>query len=632
MERRDWMKDTWETMNMPVTVLPLEEESCQIIYQNPAAKKLCAPYASILEIMLPAEAETLLFAARGEKEIPAPLFCHIGEEVYSAVLFEQKGCQVCLLQEVSAYYKSNQRALDDAIMASQAKTSFLSEMSHDIRTPMGAIIGLTEIALSQENAPPKIRECLEKTKVASGHMMSLLNEVLDMSRIESGKIMIQPEETSVADLLHEILVVVKPQAQSANLTFHLEMNHVESEKIIADAVRLKQICLNLLSNAVKYTPAGGQIDFIFSILPEDTKGQVRLFAKVKDNGIGMSKEFLEKVFTPFEREESSTVNKIQGTGLGMAITQNLVNLMKGSIHVESKLGKGSCFSLSIPFEAVEEEEMLYVNSLSGKHVLLLDCNEKQSLTVKQMLESLHMSADIARNASEAVTLINDSVFSDSEYFAFLTAEKIPDVEMMTFLPEIRRRMGSSFPIIILSDNDFSQIEYMFTRAGADAFIPLPLFKNSLASGLYAYTKEGRQKQNKGDGKAAWDFSKKRILLVDDIEINREIALELLSDSGVTIETAENGKMAVDLFGQSAPFYYDMILMDIQMPVMNGLDAAREIRKLQREDAQIVPIIAMTANAFVEDVQNSLEAGMNAHISKPLDMEQVFSTMNIFLNR
>ncbi len=625
------LEPVWGQADLPVLALETEGESCRIVYQNEAASRLCA--GELFDIVPPQEVRELAEALRSYEPL-GPLFCHVENRVYAATLLRWEGWRLCLLQDATAYYHANQAALHEALMASQAKTSFLSEMSHDIRTPMGAIIGLTEIALSQQGIPSRVQECLAKIKVASGHMMSLLNEVLDMSRIESGKVIIQPAPVSVADLLHEVLIVVRPQADAGQLQFRLDMGPVEQERVLADGVRVRQICLNLLSNAVKYTPAGGEVEFYFSVLPDSRPGWVRMTIQVTDTGIGMSRDFLNRVFTPFEREEKSTVNKIQGTGLGMAITKNLVEQMGGLIHVESKPEEGSCFMVQIPFEAVEEEESQAAReALQGRRVLLLESDLKHGELVRKMLGALGMEVDWAQDADNAVLRLNDADLSGVTYVAFLTAETLPGVEMMAFLPELRKRIGGQFPILLLSENDWSQIEYMFTQAGVDGFIPLPLFRSRLAAGLEAYAHGGRLDSGwEAPSTPRWDLSRKRLLLVEDNELNREIALELLGGSGAAIETAVNGRQALERFQAAEPFYYDMVLMDIQMPVMNGLDATRAIRALPRDDAAWVPIIAMTANAFVEDVQNSLEAGMDAHISKPLDMEKVFSTIERFLGR
>ncbi len=630
MDNKEKLSQIWGGIALPVMILAAADGRCRTVYQNGAADALCSGQ-NLLD-RIPQElcgrlADDTLSLSEGDK----PFFCFLDGQVFSLIPFQWESYRVCMFHDVTDYYNQNQRTLNDAIMANKAKTSFLSEMSHDIRTPMGAIIGMTDIALMQPDIPVRVSECLGKIKVASGHMMSLLNEVLDMSRIESGRILIQEEDVDLADLLHEILTVTRPQADAGQLHFSLKLGQIAEERLRADSVRLKQIFLNLLSNAVKFTPPGGEVELSMEILPAEIPGSVFMKARVRDTGIGMSSEFLGKVFVAFEREEKSTVNKIQGTGLGMAITKNLVELMGGTIAVESKPRAGTCFTLEIPFQACKDEESLHIRALRGRRVLLLDADAARAKMTADMLDQLEMKTDLASTAAEAVELINDMSFSDDEYFALLTAEKIPDVEMLLFLPQIRQRMGIHFPILLLSENDWVQMEYVYTRAGIDGFIPLPLFRTRLSAQLYAFTPEARL-AHEASGQSHWNFQGKRILLAEDNEINREIALELLGMANLQIDTVENGRMAVERFRQTSPDYYDMILMDIQMPVMNGLEATRAIRNLNCADAQDIPIVAMTANAFVEDVKNSLDAGMNAHIAKPLDMEQVYSTLELFLGR
>ncbi|WP_322170707.1 hybrid sensor histidine kinase/response regulator [Acutalibacter caecimuris] len=594
------------------------------LYQNALAQALTG--GSLLAALPADEAQALCRALDGHPQ--PPLFLHLGGQVFSTAVFPQGGLAVCLLNPVTEYYMRNQAALDEALMASRAKTNFLSEMSHDIRTPMGAIVGLTEIALGQPGAPAKVHECLEKIKVASGHMMSLLNEVLDMSRIESGRVQIQPERASVADLLHEILVVAMPQADAGGLAFSLEMGQVAQEELLLDPVRLKQVCLNLLSNAIKYTPRGGQVWFHFAVLPAAGPDSVSMELVVRDNGIGMSREFLTKLFSPFEREERSVVNKIQGTGLGMAITKSLIELMGGVVCVESEPDKGSCFTVRIPFPTAPGAAVAFP-ALSGKRVLLLESDPHQAELALSMLRSLGMQADLAADANEAVFHVNSAALDGGGYYALLTAEKLDGCEITLLLPELRQLLGPELPILLLAASDWSQVEYMFTRSGVDGYIPLPLFKSRLAAGLLRPAQEETAGQ---PGPAAiLSLDGRRLLLAEDNELNREIAQELIGGAGARIDCAENGRQAVDLFAASAPGLYDAILMDIQMPIMNGLDATRAIRALPRPDAAQVPIIAMTANAFVEDIKNSLDAGMDAHISKPLDMDKVFSTIRGLLD-
>ncbi len=589
-----------------------------LLYHNSAASPLSPE--SFPESLTGPEAEA--FAAALDGALEAPVFLHAGGEVYNPLLIPGEGAVCCLFQQVTAYYNRTRDTLDQALMASQAKTTFLSEMSHDIRTPMGAIVGLTDIALAQEGAPTKVTECLEKIKIASGHMMSLLNEVLDMSRIESGRVQIQAEPTNIADLLHEILIVAKPQADSGGLEFVLNMGRIACENLTLDPVRLKQVCLNLLSNAVKYTPRGGRVELGFAVLPAGDN-TVNMHIQVKDNGLGMSREFLMKLFTPFEREEKSSVHKIQGTGLGMTITKNLVELMGGHIEVQSETDKGSCFTLDIPFPAGEDPEP--DGSLRGCKVLLLDSDEKQAELTLALLKELGLQCDWADNGDDAVMLVNDADIFGTEYQFLLAADKLRGAEITILLSELRGRLGPKLPILLLTASDWSQIEYVFTRSGVDGYIPLPLFKSRLAASLSAYLGGGGRQAM--EEPARCDLSGLRLLLAEDNELNREIAGELIGDAGAVIDCAEDGRQAVDMFAASPPGTYDAILMDVQMPVMNGLEATAKLRSLPRPDAGTIPIIAMTANAFVEDVKKSLEAGMDAHLSKPLDIDKVLSTID-----
>ena len=620
MEIKD-LEMIWSAVDMPVVVVP-KGGSTQV-YENALAAELLQ--GDLFAALPASEAQPLREAVEGLGD--PPFFCHLGAEVYSAVLVPQGDFLACLLHRVTTYYDRTQNALNEAIMANKAKTNFLSEMSHDIRTPMGAIVGLTDIALTHPDSALKVRECLEKIKVASGHMMSLLNEVLDMSRIESGRISIQAEPANVADLLHEILIVARPQAEAGGLEFHLDMGPIASENLMLDTVRLKQVCLNLLSNAIKYTPTGGKVELYFAIEPGPAPEQVWMDVRVQDNGIGMTKEFLTKVFAPFEREARSVVNKIQGTGLGMAITKNLVELMNGSITVESQVGEGSLFTLRIPFDRAPASTGPW-EALRGRRVLLLEGDAKQARLTQGMLDSLGIAASWAQDEDQLILLMNDADLDGTEYDLFLTAEKLEGAELTLLLPEVRRRLGSGVPMLLLAGSDWSQIEYVFTRSGVDGFIPLPLFQSRLAAGLLSYTSGGAAPEEVQAPRC--DLADRRLLLAEDNELNREIAQELLGEAGCAIECAENGRVAVEMFQASARGYYDVVLMDVQMPEMNGLDATRAIRALDRPDARAVPIIAMTANAFVEDVKNSLDAGMDAHISKPLDMDKVFSTIDSLL--
>ena len=565
-----------------------------------------------------------------------------GDKIFFRLLEEDKGVFSLKLryegdtlveqkmeQDITGEYRSKVELIQEARSASRAKTRFLAEMSHDIRTPMNAIVGMTDIALAEKEMSERVRHCLEKIHETSDYMMSLFSDVLDISRIESGRIMLCKKPVDIADIIHEILVVAAPQAQARNLDFRFHMGDMEQECVMADGARLKQVFLNLISNAIKYTDEGS-VDFFLSV--EADRGEhVRLKACVRDTGIGIAPEFIEHIFEVFEREQSAMISKRQGTGLGMAITKKLLDMMHGHIELESEQGKGTAVRLEIPLVAVAQDEDMYRSALCGRRVLFLTGDEKQARAVGSMLERIGMSMDWAATGEDAVDYINECSWNDTEYFALLTVEQVPELEIMLFLPQVRSRMGSDFPMLMLAESDWSQTEYMLTRSGLSGFVPLPLFRSKLYQALYEYTGEGRQQTNRAEvHESVFDFRGRRLLLVEDNELNREIAVALLESTNAEIVTAENGQEAVELFDRSEPAYYDLILMDIQMPVMNGLEATSTIRGLNRVDAGSIPIIAMTANAFAEDVQNSLDAGMNAHISKPMDRNRVCSCIQQFV--
>ena len=521
--------------------------------------------------------------------------------------------------------------LEAANVANRAKTKFLSEMSHDIRTPMNAIMGMTDIALSHVEDRQRVEDCLKKIQMASGHLLSLINEVLDMSRIESGRMTLVEEVIQLADMIHEILIVIKPQAVKKNIAFHLELRDIFQEDLVGDLLRIRQIYINLLSNAVKYTESGGDV-WMRLQQRKGEENRVWLELEVEDNGIGMTQEFLERIFEPFERERNTTFSKIEGTGLGMSITQKLVEMMEGTIDVESSKGKGSKFTVRLPLEPSQEVSTWSKEAFAGKRVLVIQGAEEKLENLPSMLEKLGIEADVARCGADAVDLINEADICGTEYFALLTNDKLEDLEISLLLPQICARKGKDFPILLLSESDWSEVEYLLKQSGVTAFVPLPLFDSRLAQALFPYTQEGKQSLEAEAQKGIISFEGSHIMLVEDNELNREIAMEILSTTGVDIETACNGQEAVELFKEKELFYFSLILMDIQMPVMDGLEATRQIRALEREDACAVHIVAMSANAFVEDKQRSIEAGMNAHVAKPLDVQQLLDCLEQWCSR
>ncbi len=549
--------------------------------------------------------------------------------------FCEDTCLIFLLDQNEAERESAERlfnyqtrmgeALAAANAASEAKTSFLSEMSHDIRTPMNAIIGMTDIALNYSDDSARVEDCLKKIRTASGHLMELINEVLDMSRIESGRIVLNEEHIQLADQIHSILVIVRPQTAAKNQKFHLELCGIEYENLIGDSTRIRQIFLNILSNAIKYTQEGGDI---WMNLEQKVNGDnhVLLTLTVRDNGMGMTPEFLSKIFQPFEREASTTISRIEGTGLGMTITKKLIEMMGGTIMVESELRKGSEFTICLPLKRCKEDSSRF-SSLSGRHVLIMQGDDNKLAALPQLLKGLDITFDIAADGNQAIDMLNDADISGKEYFALLTADHLADIDISKLLPDICARKGKNFPILMLSENNWSEMEYFMTKLGVSSFIPLPLFKSRLAEALRPFTREETDKGGQEATPKITDYSKNRLLLVEDNMLNLEIAKEILSMTNVQIDTATNGKEAIAAFVDHPPFYYDLILMDIKMPVMDGLEATRRIRTLSRADATTVQIVAMTANAFAEDRQISIEAGMNAHITKPLDAAQVLSCLD-----
>ena len=518
--------------------------------------------------------------------------------------------------------------LSDALRAAEeenrAKSSFLSNMSHDIRTPMNAIMGMTSIALTHIDEKPRVLDCLQKIQTASTHLMDLVNDVLDMSRIASGRMTLSEEVFSLADMVHDITIIVRPQAAQKHQEFHLEIGQICEENLIGDPLHLRQILVNIINNAVKYTQEDGFVRVKLSQhldqKGQDAAGRIWLDFLCEDNGIGMSQEFIDRIFEPFERVNTTAINKIEGTGLGMSIVKNLLDRMGGEITVESEEGKGSRFHVSIPFEAAPAQTD--TPSLpAGETVLIAESADSQARQIADYLEEAGMKAVHLQNGMDAVTWLTEAQYENRMPCALLLGRELSDMSALDMAAHVRGLAGREFPIIMVAEADWVQIEYRATRAGINAFVPCPLFRSRLFATLSELTCKAQRNLSDCSGNRL-DYGRFRLLLVEDNEFNREIAIELLSPTGVQIETAENGLLAVEAFEQSPEGYYDLIFMDIQMPVMNGYDAARKIRQLPRRDAQSIWIVAMTANAFVEDIRLSKEAGMNEHCSKPIDSDRL----------
>ncbi len=518
--------------------------------------------------------------------------------------------------------KQVNQALSDAVAAAEtanrAKSTFLSNMSHDIRTPMNAIIGFTTLAISNIDDKNRVKDYLTKTLASSNHLLSLINDVLDMSRIESGKIHLEEVEVNLSDVLHDLKTIVSGQIYAKQLEFYMDAMDVTDEDVYCDKTRLNQILLNLLSNAIKFTPAGGTVSVRVRQLAGKVRGCGQYEFRIKDNGIGMSQEFAQKIFEPFERERTSTVSRIQGTGLGMAITKNIVDMMGGTIKVQTAQGKGSEFIICLPMRTQDEHRPVEkITELEGLKALVVDDDFNTCDSVTKMLVKVGMRAEWTLSGKEAVLRARQSIEMSDVYHAYIIDWRLPDMNGIEVTRQIRS-LHDDTPIIILTAYDWSDIEVEAKAAGVTAFCSKPMFMSDLRETLMSALGQNQTDaaQELLPQKNA-DFKGRHILLVEDNELNREIAQEILREYGFRVDTAENGAVAVEKVCTAAPGSYDLVLMDVQMPVMDGYTATRKIRALDDPARAKIPILAMTANAFDEDRCNALESGMNGFLSKPI---------------
>ena len=511
-----------------------------------------------------------------------------------------------------------QVAVEKAESANRAKSTFLSNMSHDIRTPMNAIIGFTTLALSNIDDTDRVKDYLGKTLASSNHLLSLINDVLDMSRIESGKIHLEEVEVNLSDVLHDLKTIVSGQIYAKQLELYMDAMDVTDEDVYCDKTRLNQILLNLLSNAIKFTPAGGTVSVRVRQLAGKVHGCGQYEFRIKDNGIGMSQEFAKKIFEPFERERTSTVSRIQGTGLGMAITKNIVDMMGGTIEVQTAQGKGSEFIICLPMRTQDEHRPVEkITELEGLKALVVDDDFNTCDSVTKMLVKVGMRAEWTLSGKEAVLRARQSIEMSDVYHAYIIDWRLPDMNGIEVTRQIRS-LHDDTPIIILTAYDWSDIEVEAKAAGVTAFCSKPMFMSDLRETLMSALgqKPADAVQRLLPEKNA-DFKGKHILLVEDNELNREIAQEILQEYGFLVDSAENGAVAVEKVSTAAPGSYDLVLMDVQMPIMDGYTATRKIRALDDPARAKLPILAMTANAFDEDRRNALESGMNGFLSKPI---------------
>ena len=524
-----------------------------------------------------------------------------------------------------------QERLTKAENAERAKTMFLSNMSHDIRTPMNAIIGYTTLATNNIDNKERVQDYLSKILSSSNHLLSLINDVLDMSRIESGRVFIEESECSLPDILRDLRNILLSQMKSKQLNFLMDTVDVTDEDIWCDKLHLNQVLINLLSNAIKFTPVGGTVSLIIKQMPTAPEGFASYEIRVKDTGIGMSKEFAQRVFEPFEREKTSTVSGIQGTGLGMAIAKNIVDMMGGTIEVQSEQGKGTEYTINLQFRLQTDHAPVEpIKEFEGFRALVVDDDFAVCDSVSKMLLQLGLRADWTLSGKEAVLHAKHAAELEDGFKAYIIDWMMPDISGIEAVRRIRSEVGTDVPIIILTAYDVTDIEEEARQAGVTAFCSKPIFLSTLRGTLVSLIGQQQQEEESLIPDTADDLKGKRILLVEDNELNSEIAQEILSASGFLVEAANDGTVAVDMVKASADGYYDIILMDVQMPIMNGYDATRAIRKLENPAHSSIPIVAMTANAFNEDKMNALESGMNDHVAKPLDMDRLFEVLHKYL--
>ena len=527
-------------------------------------------------------------------------------------------------REKEAQNKALVDALAAAEHANRAKTAFLNNMSHDIRTPMNAIIGYTALAASHLDNTEVLKDYLNKISVSSSHLLSLINDVLDMSRIESGRVKIEEKEVHLPDILHDLRTIIQSNIAAKQQDLFIDTQDIMHEDIITDKLRLNQVLLNIVGNAIKFTPVGGTISIRVLEKPSALSGYTTYEFRIKDNGIGMSEDFQKHIFESFTREQTATVSGIQGTGLGMAISKNIVDMMGGTISVKSEEGKGSEFLVVLDCK-VSDTAVKYepIPELLGARALVVDDDTDTCMSVSKMLRQIGMRADWTVSGKEAVVRAKEAYEVGDEFKAYIIDWLMPDMNGVETVRRIRKVIGDGTPIIILTAYDWSDIEVEAREAGVTAFVMKPLFMSELREVL---TRPVRIELGEDKVTEPVDFTGKKILLVEDNELNQEIAVEILKEAGFIVDVADDGIVAVEKMVAAASDSYDLILMDVQMPRMNGYTATREIRTLGDNEKANIPIIAMTANAFDEDKQRAFEVGMNGFVAKPINIQMLMNTL------
>ena len=531
-------------------------------------------------------------------------------------------------QKLEAQAKELRSALETAEEANRAKSDFLSRMSHDIRTPLNAVLGMKDIAEAHLDDPAKVKDCLRKIGLSGQHLLSLINDVLDMSKIESGEMVLREDSMSLPEVLENVVAIMQPQFGEKEQHFSIRLRSVVHEQFLSDALRLRQIFINILSNAYKFTPVNGTVSM--DVCEKQAVDGTALFRfSITDTGIGMKPEYLAQIFTAFSRERDSRVDKTEGTGLGMAITKRFVDMMGGTIEVTSELGKGTCFRVELPLKI--EENQFIKGEFPGLRIIVTDDDAVMCEYMAEMLGQLGIHADWVDSGIQTVEMIKTAKQNGEMYDAVLLDWKMPDLDGFETTRRIRELCGGQLPVLIISAYDWSDVEKDAKKAGVTGFLQKPIFVSTLIHGLQRYVLEGQPARKTQGTDTGARFTGRRFLLIEDNAINQEVARELLADMGAEVDTASDGAEGVETFRRSPDGFYDVILMDVQMPVMNGYEATRAIRTMDRDGAKAVPILAMTADAFSEDIQAAKDAGMNGHMAKPLDKAILWREIGKYLN-
>ncbi len=522
------------------------------------------------------------------------------------------------------------KALQEAQIANNSKTTFLSNMSHDIRTPMNAILGFTKLLEEHADHPGKVREYTRKILVSGQHLLSLINDILDVSKIESGKVVLSANAFTLCDMVSSVDSIIRPAARAKGQRFDITVTGIRQERMVGDETRLNQVLINLLSNAVKYTQEGGEIQLRLTGLERIRESYEHILIEVEDNGFGMTPEYLEIIFDAFTRAENSTTNKVQGTGLGMAITKNIVELMGGTIQVSSEMGKGSLFTVELEILMAEQEEDHFWNDHGISRILVVDEAKENCQNIRMLMEDVNVRTDTAFGSKESLQKLLEQSRQGEPYDLVLLDLNMSHGNGMEIVRKIRETPIEKTPVCLLSAQEWDGLEEAAAQAGSDGFLAKPFFISALKKRLQeVFMEKGLLEPEEISGRVS-DLEGRHFLVAEDNEINGEILLELLEIEGATCEILINGKLVAEHFISSPKGSFDAVLMDVQMPVMNGYEATRMIRESGHEEAKTIPIVAMTANAFAEDVKDAMDAGMDAHVAKPIDMEALRKTLNQLL--